>query len=145
MFAVGFFLSIQNYFSYATQNERSIIVSILLKARSEAVDNVCFGPSCTNGMPHGVKIVYDAGTLEVQKYVLFQGASYVANDPLNQTIDANYPVYFSSAQNLYSEFSFSQLSGNVSMGNNTERIMSFEDKNGHSFTISINKEGRVSW
>lgn len=138
----SFIYGIQNYFSYATDNERNTIVALILKARSEAVNNICLGASCSGGLPHGFKIVYDPQTGEVSKYSLFQGSTYSASDELNQDISPSYELYLAPSQsNPLKEFSFQQLSGSVASGGSVV----LQDESGHSFTISVNSEGRVAW
>ncbi len=144
--AAAFFLSVKYYYSYAATNERSALVSVLLKARSEAINNVCFGDDCTGGRPHGVKIVYDAGTREIEKYVIFQGESYDEEDPLNEEISPGYHLFFSDEEpDIISEISFEQLSGRVDTNGGGEDMITLTDNNDHSFSIAINTEGRINW
>ncbi len=140
-----YFLSIQYYFSYATQSERNVLISVLLKARNEAINNVCYGVSCTGGRSHGVKIVYDPVTREIQKYVIFQGPTYVSTDPLNEEVNANYHLFFSDTGSIVSLLSFEQLSGRVSISGGGPDIIALTDNHNHSFNLTINTEGRIDW
>ncbi len=142
----GFFISIQSYFSYGTASQRNLLTSILLKARNEAVNNVCFGGTCTTGVPHGVKIIYDSATHEIQKYVLFQGAQYNPTDPFNQDIGVNYQLfYLTTNSNPVSEIAFDQLTGKVNLGGNSTGSIEISDNAKHLYTITINSEGGISW
>ncbi len=142
----GFFIFLQNYFSYETISERNLLITVLLKARNQSVNNVCLGDNCTGGMPHGVKIVVDPTTNKVDKYVIFQGNTYDPNSPLNQEISSNYELFYTGNQsNSISEISFDQLSGRVNLNGNQEGLIELADKNNHTYTISINTEGRINW
>src|ERR1043166_3537154 len=68
----GLFLSWDYYRGTAFLSEQKIVVSILQKARNQSMSNVCLG-TCTDGKAHGVKFLAD-------KYVIFQGNSYLSRD-----------------------------------------------------------------
>jgi Tfp pilus assembly protein FimT len=130
--ALGLFMSMDSYRSYAFRNERNIVVSALQRARSQAVSNVCMGATCTDGKPHGVHVV-------TGQYVIFQGASYATRDAgYDQVINANTPNVSISG---LSEVVFAQLSGEVA----TPGSITVGDNVGHSSVITINSVGQVVW
>lgn len=144
--AVGLIFGLQNYLSYATKNERDVLVSVLIKARSQAINNVCIGSSCSNGVSHGVKLTYNPTTYALEKYTIFQGTTYNANDPLNEDITPSHQLFFSTTPaNTVSQVVFQQLSGTVSLGGSGVGVMTLSDTTGRSFTISLTSEGRIAW
>lgn len=116
---------------YTFRGESDLLISLLQKARSQSVNNICLGSSCVEGQPHGVKILPD-------KYIIFQGTVYNPSDPLNEEFDASDTVSHSGM----SEVVFSQLSGDVSLAGD---IILNEIDGFRSETISINNEGRINY
>ena len=118
---LGLFLSMDFYRSYAFLTERNMVISILQKARSNAMANI-------NEKPHGVYF-------EPNNYVLFEGENYAAS--------AN-KIFFESSSAIshsgISEVVFEQLSGkaNVSGGD-----LILKDNIRSDIIISINYEGRI--
>ncbi len=123
-------LSMDDYRSYKFRSERDMFLAILHKARSQSMSNICLG-TCTNGKPHGVAIISG-------HYVIFQGASYairdLAQDEITQT---NYAVVFSGIP----EVVFTELSGDATPSGD----MTIADTSGHSSTVTITNQGRISW
>ena len=130
---LGLFLNLDTYRSLMFRSERDTLISAILKARSQSMNNICIGAGCTDGKPHGVFITKG-------KYVIFQGQSYASRDTAidealyaqNDTVGFTSPSY---------EIVFAQLSGSVA----TPIDIGFNDGAMHYSTTSINTEGRVSW
>jgi prepilin-type N-terminal cleavage/methylation domain-containing protein len=127
-------VSMDSYKGYGFRNERDTLVMSLLRARSQAISNMCLGASgtCTDGKPHGVHLASDA-------FIIFQGTTYALRDI---AVDESIPR---QAMNVtvggtLTDVIFSQLSGQVA----TPGDISMSDPT-HASTVSINGEGRVSW
>ena len=118
----GLFLSIDFYRSYAFRAERDMLISVLQKARSQALNNI-------RESPHGVRVEEDS-------YILFQGGSYDPTDPANQAIAAAPSISHTGL----SEVVFTQLSG----GANASGTIDITDGL-RTVSISINNAGRISW
>jgi prepilin-type N-terminal cleavage/methylation domain-containing protein len=116
---------------YNFRGEYDLLIAVLQKARSQSINNICLGISCTEGQSHGVKILPD-------KYTIFQGTTYDPSDPLNEDFEASGRVSHSGI----SEVVFRQLSGDVDLAGD---IILNEIDGFRSETIFINNEGRISW
>ena len=123
IFSLGLVFGIDFYRNYAFHSERDVIVSILEKARSRALNNI-------NQEAHGV---YFSGA----NHVIFQGNSYAAR---NSLFDLIIPKSYSAILSGLNEVVFSQLSGE---SNASGTITISED--GRISDISINNEGRITW
>lgn len=129
----GLVASLDAYRGYSFRNERNTMVSVLQKARSQAISNICLGSGCTDGKPHGV--AFQAG-----QYIIFQGSGYAARDQaVDQIVAVNYALTF--APGSLPEVVFSQLSGDAAPAG----TITLTDEAGHSSVISINSEGQISW
>lgn len=124
-------LSIDSYRAQTFRSERDIIVSTLHKARSQAINNICLGASCTGGLPHGVYV-------ESGSYTIFQGTTYNASDPLNYRVDGNPGVVISPTP---TEIVFTQLSGDVASTSH----LTLTDQYGKTSHIDVEASGRVWW
>lgn len=124
-------LSIDSYRAQTFRSERDIIVSTLHKARSQAINNICLGATCTGGLPHGVHV-------ESGSYTIFQGATYNASDPLNYTVEGSLGVVISPTP---TDIVFAQLSGEVASTSH----MTLTDQYGKTSTIDVEASGRVFW
>lgn len=73
--ASGFALlfTMDSYRSSSFHSDRDLFVSLLQRARSQALNTMCLGGSCSDGASHGVAIVGST-------YVLFEGESYATRD-----------------------------------------------------------------
>ncbi len=117
----GLFLSIDFYRTYSFLTEKNMIISILQKARSNAIANI-------NERKHGVYF-------EPNRYVLFEGENYAAH--------TNAIIFESGLAISHSgmrEVVFEQLTGraNVSGGD-----LILKDNIRPDIIISINYEGRI--
>ncbi len=137
LIAVGFVLAFADFDiwrGYNFRGECDLVISILQKARSQSINNICLGTSCTDGKPHGVYI-------QSNKYTIFQGNDWNNRDDV---FDEDYEASsnINSAGSTITEVVFSQLSGDVSV----EGEIVLNEINGfRSRTIYINNEGRISW
>ena len=103
----GLFVSMESYRGYSFRTERDNLIGTLQEARSEAVNNMCFGASCTDGRAHGVHI-------GVNQYVLFQGESYASRDAsADEVITARYNGLAAEAPS-FTDIVFSRLAGTSS-------------------------------
>lgn len=129
-------VSIDTYRSYLFRGERDKVVEALQKARSRAINNICFGGDCVNGRSHGVHIDIDP-----DKVIVFQvhpaPPEYDPSDPINDSTPLNEGITVAGL----SEIKFSQLSGDASV----EGDITISDSAGHVSVISINSEGRILW
>jgi Tfp pilus assembly protein FimT len=125
------YFSLDMYRGYAFRNERNLVVSILQKARMEALSNVGYSTLTNNGSSHGVRF-------EADEFVVFEGPTYTAScspSSTNLCISANTGVTHSGAN----EITFNQLDGTSSGGSVTL-------SNGtHTSVITVNSEGQISW
>lgn len=128
--ALGLFLSMDFYRGYSFRSEQKILVSILEKARSQALSNI-------NQARHGVYI-------EPGKYTIFEGNAWAGPNPsLDEEIKASSSVTISASPPLPLEVVFEQLSGDeVGLGGDKTITLMFGSQ---SLTITINNEGRINW
>jgi prepilin-type N-terminal cleavage/methylation domain-containing protein len=128
-------VSLDDYRGYGFRNERDVVVAVLQKARSQAINNMCFGDSCTDGVPHGVYF----GT--PGKYVIFQGAGYNPTDEWNEVIVAeNNAVSVSGMDRV----TFDRLSGDATIFPPASTLV-FTDERGKESIFTIEDNGRISW
>lgn len=131
IFIAGFalFVSMDSYRGFAFRSERDTIISVLQKARSQAISNICLGSGCSDGKPHGVRFTGS-------QYIIFQGPSYASRDPsVDQIIAANSTLTFSPTPPI--DIIFNQLDATGAGGTFTI------NGSGHSSQISVNTEGRI--
>jgi hypothetical protein len=103
------------------------------KARSRAMHNICLGSECTNGLPHGIHI-------EENFYVVFQGNTYITDDPQNEKVDFHRQTIVTGPSDIL----FRPLSGSAS----TTPIDSWDIVFTHGSriaTTSFNTEGLITW
>jgi prepilin-type N-terminal cleavage/methylation domain-containing protein len=136
--SLGLFMSMETLRGGSFRNDRAAAVSALQRARSLAVNNMCFGDEgdCGDeGKPHGVHF----GTDEV---VIFQGDSYDADAIANEVIkfdSKTTKIGSGSADNII----FKRLSGDLAGGGTGS--VSITDGMGHSSVVEVNSEGRIDW
>ncbi|HEY4523602.1 MAG TPA: hypothetical protein VJK04_01870 [Candidatus Paceibacterota bacterium] len=130
---VGSLLALGNldmYRGFTFRSEASVLVALLQRARSQAMNNICLGSGCVGGKPHGLVI-------QTNKFVIFQGDSYATRDVAqDEEIAANANISHSGP----GEVVFSQLAATSSV-NGDINITNGQQTS----TISINNEGRISW
>lgn len=139
----GLFVSMDSFRGYSFHSERDSLISILQKARSQAVNNMCFGASaCTSGKAHGVHIAVQGGVLT---YTVFQGNTYNAADTLNEVIPARYAAVAVGVGG-FTDITFSPLAATTTPTPITARTLHLYDSAGKdSSDISINAEGQILW
>jgi Tfp pilus assembly protein FimT len=131
--AFGLIVSIDSYRSFHFHNERDTVVAVLEKARSQAINNMCFGAGCTDGKAHGVHFDH-AG-----HYTIFQGDTYASRDEdIDETIDAKDAAATVTGT---TDVVFGKLSGDVT----TPGTMTVTDVNGKTSVVTIDASGRVWW
>ena len=119
---LGLFLGFDVYRGYAFRYERNVAVSILQKARSEAMNNI-------NQLPHGVRI-------EDSSYIVFQGSTFDSTTSTNIRI----PISKSVAVGGTNEIIFDELSGDVTTPGTITLTNGVRTTN-----ITINNVGRIDW
>lgn len=123
-------ININDYRGYLFRGDRDVVVNVLERARSQAINNVCLGATCTGGMPHGVHV-------QASQVVLFQGATYSAGAATNQV----FPFNGGAQAAGLSDVVFTQLSGDAA----PTGTISLSDTLGHSSVITVNSEGQITW
>lgn len=125
-------LSMDSYRGYAFRGSRDMLISVLQKARSQSINNICLGSPCSDGKPHGVH--FESGS-----YVIFQGSTWAGRDiALDEIIQIESGALVISGADIV----FSQLSGDASPSGATITV---SDAAGRSSLITFNSEGRIIW
>ncbi len=123
---LGIIAGLDTYARYNFHSEEDTVVSLLQKARSEAIHNI--GES-----RHGVHFP-DAS--DPDNLVLFKGADYASRDP---AYDIKIPRSKIADYSGSSEIVFTQLSGTTTSATITMR-------NGTNIAnITVNNEGGIDW
>ncbi len=123
VFSFGLFISLDFYKNYSFGSEKNVIVSVLQKARSQSLNNI-------NQTKHGVRF-------DTNGYALFEGPTFTGSTN-TFTIPSGYNTTVSVVP--AGDIIFDQLSGTTSAAK-TVTVTS----NGKSYTITINREGRIDW
>jgi prepilin-type N-terminal cleavage/methylation domain-containing protein len=128
------------------RSEGSTIISLLEKARSQALAGVCTGVGCTSGKKHGV--CYD-DTAHI--YKLFQGDTYATRDSFI-SFNANQNIAISATPAVFlcssgSGVVFDRLTGNLfpqlsPVSNEIDINITYDGK---VTDIKINNEGTINW
>lgn len=129
---LGLVVSFDSFHGYTFRDERDTIVGALQKARSQAVNNMCFG-ACTDGRAHGVHLAGGVGA----PYVVFQGTTFTAGDTINETISTK----INSVSVTAADVVFSPLSGTVT---GAPIVITVTDAT-HTSVITVESEGRIWW
>lgn len=125
-------VGMDSYRSYSFRADRDTLVSLLQRARSQSVNNLCIGSgSCTGGRPHGLAIFPDS-------YVLFQGSSYALRDT---AADERIPASTAILRTGLSEVVFAQLSGSAAPSGD----ITLKGGNGQISTTTISSVGQIVW
>jgi prepilin-type N-terminal cleavage/methylation domain-containing protein len=125
----GLFMSMETYRASNYHSDRNLLIATLMRARAEAINNICLGGACTDALPHGVHIQTNA-------YIMFQGSTYDPSDPQNSSFEAD--IY--SSHSFSGDVIFSQLSGTTSAP-----IAITLNSAGRTSNITISRLGRISW
>ena len=133
---LGLFLSFDFYRTYSFNAERSTLVSVLTKARSQSLVNI-------DGQEHGVHV-------EAGKYVAFQDdapAMYTDGDANNLVI----PTGSATTVTGDTEIVFERLTGKArraggsACGDDTNPCEITLSAQSISKIVTINSEGRIDW
>ncbi len=126
-----FGIDINLFERYSFRDERDQILGLMIRARSDAMNNLCVGGICSGPLPHGVH--FEAG-----KATLFQGNTFDQNDQQNDVHVLNPAI---SVRGV-SEIIFQNLSGDASTTPlDSELIIS--DQSGNISTIYISSVGQI--
>ena len=121
--ALGLFVSMDFYRSYAFQSEEHMLVSLLEKARGASLNNA-------DQSAHGVHV-------EAGKYVYFVGSTYDPVSSQNQIVGGSSAV----SNNGPVDVVFAQATGET-----TPTTVTITDKNSpKTANITINSEGGINW
>jgi len=127
---LGLFISMDAYRSSSFHSERDLVIALLEHARAQAVNNICTGGSCADGLAHGLEVTNNT-------YTVFQGSSYASRDATqDQIFDANPTVTLSGD----AEVVFAQLTGAVA----SPKVMTFREGEKVS-TTTVELNGRIWW
>ena len=132
--SVSLYVTMGAYQKSALQTEKNTFTSLLQRARSLSMNNVCAG-ECTDGVAHGVHI-------DDEGYVLFQGSEYVDSDPHNARFPFE-PTLVRAGTLLTQDVVFAQLSGDTNCSSVCE--LSIRAPDGVTVVISVTGEGRILW
>ncbi|MDO8548204.1 MAG: prepilin-type N-terminal cleavage/methylation domain-containing protein [bacterium] len=125
------FIDLTSYRADAFRAERSAVVTLLQKARADALNNI-------NQQAHGVAFFPPD---HQKSYVVFEGDSYAASDPATREVsDGNYLVTFGAGSP--SEVAFTQLDGSANFSGD---IVLVDTQRAATTTITINHEGAISY
>ncbi len=134
--ALGLFISMDFYRSYAFRSERSTIVSVLQKARSQSMNNI-------DEKRHGVR--FQGSPLQ---YVLFECSgctTYPGSNSTDQVISGSYNVSITSPA-LPLDIVFDQLNGNCISASCATALQSLNvTDSGKTYHISISPIGQIDW
>lgn len=143
-------VNIDTYRGYLFRSERNLTVTVLYKARSQSVSNLCMGIFCTDGRAHGVHFKLDADN-NLLGYVIFQCPAgptpciYISRDAYDIAVDESVQtsgnVQFSGPE----EIIFGQLSGQAVSNPAETWGITLSNATGHYGAISVNSEGQVDW
>lgn len=121
IFGLGSFVSMDVYRAHIFASEKTTLLTILQKARSQAQNHI-------GSVAHGVYIAPSA-------YILFSGSSYDARDISK---DISFPVSPSIHESGLQEVVFVPLTAQVELPGDITLMDSVR-----SGTLSINEEGRI--
>lgn len=125
------FIDLTSYRADAFRAERATIATLLQKARADALNNI-------DQEPHGVAL-FPAD--HPHSYVVFEGSSYAASDPAKREVtDESYPIVFGATSP--SEVVFNQLDASTNFNGD---IIVVDTQRAATSTITINREGAISW
>lgn len=127
--SLGTFMSLDAYRGYAFRSERSLLVSILLRARALSMNNM-------DGVSHGVCYAQIGGT---NYYVTFNGTTCNPSALTSSRIEAN-PAITVTGLSVATPVTFTQLSGTT-----TDNGITLHDGIHADTAITINHVGTIHW
>lgn len=140
--ALGLFIGFDFYKSYALGSEKTTALSMLQKARGQAMDNI-------NQKRHGVRFFLDPAHQNALTYILFECqdpcVSYPGSAAGDLVIGANSKASIASPA-LPFDIVFEQLDGNCVSANCASAPLSITlNDQGKTSNISIDSEGAISY
>lgn len=125
------FIDLTNYRMDAFRAERGVIVTLLQKARADALNNI-------HEEPHGVAF-FPAD--HPHSYVVFEGPSYAASAEASREVtDMNYQIVFGPSSPP--EIVFAQLDASTGFSGD---VVIADTQRAATTTITVNPEGGISW
>jgi len=137
IFSLAAFINLDAYRGSSFRNERDTLVGVLEEARSQAMNGICVGGSCTDSKPYGVHITST-------NYTIFQGATYATRDTTYDDVVAIGPLV-SIASGSFTDVIFAQLSGDATTLPAGATSTTITDGMGHTSVISVSSFGQVTW
>jgi prepilin-type N-terminal cleavage/methylation domain-containing protein len=133
--ALTLFVSLDVYRGDSFHAEEDRLFTSLEKARSQAISNMCFGPGCTDGKPHGVHFA-------TTQYTIFQGASWATRDT---ALDEVVPIQSKTITVTgFTDVLFIQLVGTATFNPAGSNTLLLKDTAGKDVsTIYVTSEGRL--
>ena len=137
------FVTMDAYRSSSFRSDRDLLLATLQRARAQAMNNVCLGTGCVDGVRHGVAI---RPATHLNSFVIFQTSNsgsdkYVDSTASDKDQDAMFPVnpnttftISPSAANIV----FAQLSGIVPVA-----LTIHVEQPGHPADIHVETNGRI--
>jgi prepilin-type N-terminal cleavage/methylation domain-containing protein len=133
-FSLGLFVSFSDERHTRFRSERQVVISALLKARSQAIADMCYRPDCERGGAHGVFFG------EPGIYSIFEGTSFSMRF---EDVDERIQARVDSSIEGCLEVVFSPGSGEaVCPPGSSIHIVS---RTGEDSEIIVDSSGRISW
>lgn len=131
---MGLFLSMDFYRTFSFRSDNNTVVSILHKARMQALSNIDLNDA--GGKDHGVH--YDAVTHQM---TIFEGSSYGSEPAQDEDIriDSNLIITWPG------DIVFKQLTGCLNTNCDSPTQVITVVNNGQTSNISINNEGSIDY
>ena len=126
---IAVFSGLESYRQYLYHNDRDLLVTLLLHARAQSMGNICVGPTCVDGVSHGVAVVPSG-------YILFQGSTFALRDPSSDGFFERNPHSISSG---VTEVVFTKVSGTTTGG-----VLTLDD-GARTSDVTISSEGQITW
>jgi prepilin-type N-terminal cleavage/methylation domain-containing protein len=139
------FVSMDEYRGISFRSERDTLISLLQKARSESVNNICVGTAgvCTNGRPHGLHLgILPGGILT---YTLFQGTGWATRDATVDEVTLASSGSAATTTPSLTDIVFSELSATTTPTPLGIRTITMSDQGGKTSAITVGYEGGISW
>lgn len=139
--SLGLFISMESLRGGSFRNDRDAVVSSLQRARSLAINNMCFGSGCTDGKAHGVYFKPDMNGV-----IIFQTDPEVANYTADPMAD-EFIEFDSAATKVTAEKTiiFNRLNAKLLPAGTSDIDVTLTGDVGRTSTIKVNSEGRIDW
>ena len=139
------FVSMDSYRGFSLRGERDTVISVLQKARSQSISNICLGAcSANDGQKHGVHF-----DIAGKKYVIFQTTNNFTSGR-DASVDQEVPISgggINFTPGTLSDIIFDQLTGQAKDQTGaacvpTSCFVTLTQGTNHD-TIQINSEGQI--